>query len=68
MREINMHYDIALGLAWDEIGRLSQSSRYVIPLLTETYEVNIDIAGQYFPCHLAFLQMRALQGSSSITS
>lgn len=37
-----MHYDIALGLAWDEIKRLSQSSRHVIPFLTETYEVNID--------------------------
>jgi hypothetical protein len=35
-----MHYDIALGLAWDEIGRLSQSSRYAIPFLTETYEVD----------------------------
>jgi hypothetical protein len=37
-----MQYDIALGLAWDEVGRLSLSSRYVIPFLTETYEVNID--------------------------
>lgn len=37
-----MHYDIALGLAWDEIGRLSQSSQYAIPFLTETYEVNIN--------------------------
>ena len=37
-----MHYDIALGLAWDEIGRLSQSSRYVIPFLIETYKVNLD--------------------------
>lgn len=41
-KKINMHYDIALARAWDEIGRLSQSSRYVIPLLTETYEVNVD--------------------------
>jgi hypothetical protein len=37
-----MGYEIALGRAWDEIERLSRSSRYVIPLLTETYEVNID--------------------------
>jgi hypothetical protein len=40
--EINMPYDIALGLAWDEMVRLSPSSRYVVPLLTETYEVDID--------------------------
>lgn len=40
--EINMPYDIALGLAWDEMGILSPSSIYVVPLLTETYEVNID--------------------------
>jgi hypothetical protein len=37
-----MGYEIALGRAWNEIGRLSRSPRYVIPLLTETYEVNID--------------------------
>lgn len=37
-----MHYDIALGLAWDSIGRLSQSSRYVISFPTETYKVNLD--------------------------
>ncbi len=37
-----MPYDIALGLAWEEMGRLSLSPRYVVPLLTETYEVDID--------------------------
>jgi hypothetical protein len=37
-----MNYDIALGRAWDEIKRSSQPSRYVIPFLTETYEVNAD--------------------------
>jgi hypothetical protein len=37
-----MGYEIALGRAWDEIGRLSPSSRQVIPLFTETYEINID--------------------------
>jgi hypothetical protein len=37
-----MLYDIALGLAWDEMERSSPLSRYVVPLLTETYEVNID--------------------------
>lgn len=39
---IDMNYDIALGRAWDEIKRSSQSQRYVIPLLTETYEANED--------------------------
>ena len=40
--EISMPYDIALGLARDEMGILSPSSRYVVPLLKETYVVNID--------------------------
>jgi hypothetical protein len=40
--EINMPYDIALVLAWDELGRLSQSQRYVIPFLTEVFEVNTN--------------------------
>lgn len=40
--EINMPYDIALGLAWVEMGGLSPSSRYAVTLLTETYEVDID--------------------------
>ena len=40
--EINMPYDIALGLAWVEMGGLSPSLRYAVPLLTETYEVDID--------------------------
>ena len=35
-----MSYDIALGRAWDEIERSSQPSRYVIPFLAETYEVD----------------------------
>jgi hypothetical protein len=42
MVEINMPYNIALRLAWDEMEKSSPSSRYVVPLLTETYEVNID--------------------------
>ncbi len=37
-----MPYDIALGLAWVEMGGLSPSLRYAVPLLTETYEVDID--------------------------
>jgi hypothetical protein len=42
MMWIDMNYDIALGRAWDEIERSSHSSRYVIHLLTETYEVDVD--------------------------
>lgn len=37
-----MNYDIALSRAWDEIRRSSQSLRFVIPFLTETYEVDAD--------------------------